>query len=169
MTGGPSHIDTYDMKPKAPREVRGPFQSIATNLPGLNVCELMPRHATIADKLTVIRSFHHKYGVHDDAQHLVQTGYPQLNARQRGQTHPSQGSITSLLRGANGKAMPGYVCVPEDYRSHLGFYQGPGFLNPGHAAVNGGGDPALGNYRPAGVCPRRRKSPWHASAAGVIC
>lgn len=62
MAGGPSHIDTYDLKPDAPSEVRGPFQPIETNLPGLQVCELMPGHAAIADKLAVIRSFRHKYG-----------------------------------------------------------------------------------------------------------
>src|SRR4051812_22398860 len=49
MAGGPSHLETYDMKPAAPAEVRGPFRPIATNLPGLNVNELMPRHARIAD------------------------------------------------------------------------------------------------------------------------
>ena len=148
MTGGPSHIDMYDMKPDASAEVRGPFQPIETNLPGLEVCNLMPRHADIADKLSVIRSFHHKYSVHDDAQHLVQTGYPQLNARQNGQRHPCQGSITSALRGALDPQMPPYVCIPEDYRSHAGFYQAASFLSARHGALNSGGIPDLGNYRP---------------------
>lgn len=158
MTGGPSHIDTYDMKPDETAAIRGPFQPIATNLPGLSVCDLMPLHAKIAERLTVIRSLHHKYGVHDDAQHLVQTGYPQLNARQRGQSHPCQGSVTSLLRGTNQPGMPAYVCVPEDYRSHMGFYQAPAFLNANHAAVNGGGDPKLGNYRPPEFFPPKEVS-----------
>ena len=148
MTGGPSHIDTYDMKPDMPAEVRGPFQPIETNLPGLQVCDLMPRHAQIADKLAVIRSFHHEFGVHDDAQHLVQTGYPQLNARQNGQRHPCQGSIASQLRGAVDSRMPSYVCIPEDYRSHAGFYQAASFLSARHNALNSGGIPDLGNYRP---------------------
>ena len=148
MTGGPSHIDTYDMKPDTVAEVRGPFYPIETNLPGLQVCDLMPRHAKIADKLTVIRSFHHSYGVHDDAQHLVQTGYPQLNARQNGQRHPCQGSVASLLRGAVEPQLPPYVCIPEDYRSHLGFYQSASFLSARHHALNSGGAPGLGNYQP---------------------
>jgi len=147
MAGGPSHIDTYDMKPDAASEVRGSFSPIATNLPGLQVCDLMPRHAKIADKLTVIRSFHHPYGVHDDAQHLVQTGYAQLNARQNGQKHPCQGSVTSLLRGAVDPQLPPYVCIPEDYRSHLGFYQSASFLSARHHALNSGGAPGLGNYQ----------------------
>ncbi len=147
MAGGPSHIDMYDMKPSAPAEVRGPFQPISTDQPGLDVCELMPLHARIGRQLTVIRSLHHTYGVHDDAQHLVQTGWPQFNARAAGQQHPCQGSVTSLLRGPVTPGMPPYVCIPEDYRSHVGFYQSAAFLNSQHNALNGGGDPTLGNYR----------------------
>jgi hypothetical protein len=148
MAGGPSHIDTYDLKPERPAEVRGPFKPISTNLPGLDVCDLMPRHAAIADKLAVIRSLHHSYGVHDDAQHLVQTGYPQLNARQNGQRHPCQASVVSQLRGSAESQMPNYVCIPEDYRSHAGFYQAASFLSARHNALNSGGIPDLGNYRP---------------------
>lgn len=147
MTGGPSHIDMYDMKPGAPAEIRGPFRPIATTRPGLDVCELMPRQTAIADRLAVVRSLHHTFSVHDDAQHLVQTGYPQLNARQSGQSHPCQGSVVSMLRGALAPAMPAYVCVPEDYRSHAGFYQHAAFLGSRYHAVNGGGDPTLGKYR----------------------
>ncbi len=148
MAGGPSHIDMYDMKPNAVPEVRGPFQPIDTKVPGLELCDLMPRQAAIADKLAVIRSFHHTYSVHDDAQHLVQTGYPQFNARANGQRHPCQGSIVSQLRGSPDAQMPPYVCIPEDYRSHAGFYQAAAFLSARHNALNSGGIPDLGNYRP---------------------
>ncbi len=65
--GGPSHLDTWDMKPNAPREVRGEFQSIPTNVPGIRVCELMPRSAKIMDKLAVIRSMHHPMRNHNSA------------------------------------------------------------------------------------------------------
>src|SRR4051812_46338165 len=54
LPGGPSHIDMYDMKPDAPAEFRGEFKPIPTNVPGLNVCELMPLHAKIADKLSLV-------------------------------------------------------------------------------------------------------------------
>src|SRR5262245_37179372 len=74
MAGGPSHIDTYDMKPKATEKVRGPFQPISTNAAGMSVCELMPRHAGIADRLAVIRSLTHNLSVHDDGTHWVSTG-----------------------------------------------------------------------------------------------
>ncbi len=148
MAGGPSHIDTYDMKPHAPAEIRGPFQPIPTTVPGLDFCDLMPQQAKIADRLTVIRSLHHTYSVHDDGQHLVQTGVPQFNARQAGQQHPCQGSVAAYLRGPIHPQMPAYVCIPEDYRSHMGFYQHAAFLGSKYHAVNGGGDPALGKYRP---------------------
>ena len=161
MAGGPSHIDTYDMKPHAPAEIRGPFQPIPTTVPGLDFCELMPRQAAIADRLTVIRSLHHTYSVHDDGQHLVQTGVPQFNARQAGQQHPCQGSVAAYVRGPIHPQMPAYVCIPEDYRSHMGFYQHAAFLGSKYHAVNGGGDPTLGKYRqpefalPAEVDARR--------------
>jgi len=63
MAGGPSHIDMYDMKPDQPAEIRGPFAPIETSLPGLSVCDLMPRHAAIADRLSVIRSISHDLSV----------------------------------------------------------------------------------------------------------
>lgn len=148
LAGGPSHIDMYDMKPEATAEVRGPFRPIETSLDGLQVCELMPHHAEIGDKLAVIRSIHHNLSVHDDASHWLQTGWPLLNARARGQQNPSQGSVVAALRGANRPGIPPYVCIPEDYRRHLGFYESAAFLSSRFNAVNAGGDPSLGNYRP---------------------
>ncbi len=152
MAGGPSHIDTYDLKPAQSAEVRGPFGCIDTNLPGLSVCELMPHHARIADRLAIVRSLTHELAVHDDGTHLLQTGYPLLNARAQGQQNPSQGSVVSYFRtdGGTGAAasMPPYVCIPEDYRRHLGFYEGSAYLGARHNALDAGGDPSLGNYRP---------------------
>jgi hypothetical protein len=148
QAGGASHIDMYDMKPLMPAEVRGPFQPIMTKQPGLEVCELMPGHARIADKLAVIRSIKHHLAVHDDGTHWLQTGWPLLNARQVGQQNPSQGSVISALVGPRRESMPAYVAIPEDYRRHMGFYEGPAFLSARHAALDAGGDPSLGNYRP---------------------
>jgi len=147
MAGGPSHIDTYDMKPDAPAEVRGPFRAVETRLPGFRVNELLPRHARLADRLAVVRSLRHSLHVHDDASHWVQTGYPLLNARERGQLHPSQGSVVSRVRGANQPGVPPYVCIPEAYSSPRGFYQRSAYLGARFDPVNAGGDPSLGNYR----------------------
>jgi uncharacterized protein (DUF1501 family) len=149
MAGGPSHIDTYDMKPDAAAaEIRGPFKPIRTKQAGLHVCELLPRHAAIADKLAIVRSITHDLAVHDDGSHWMQTGYPLFMAREKGQTHPAQGAVVSRLRGANQPGMPAYVCIPEDYQSHLGFYQTAAYLGSRYDALSAGGDPSLGNYRP---------------------
>ena len=148
MAGGPSHIDMYDRKPGQVEEVRGPFGGISTNLPGLDVCELMPRHAEVANKLSLVRSITHNLGVHDDATHWLQTGYPLLNARQRGQQNPSQGSVVSFCRSNASQQIPPYVCIPEDYRRHAGFYEAAAFLSSRHNALNAGGDPNVGNFRP---------------------
>jgi hypothetical protein len=147
MAGGPSHIDTYDMKPDAAAEVRGPFRPIRTKQAGLDVCELLPRQAAVGDKLAIVRSITHDLAVHDDGSHWMQTGYPLFMAREKGQTHPAQGAIVSRLRGANQPGMPAYVCIPEDYQSHLGFYQTAAYLGSRNDAL-AGGDPSLGNYRP---------------------
>jgi hypothetical protein len=75
LTGGPSHLDTWDPKPNAPREIRGPFRPIRTNVPGIEISELFPRMARHADKYTLIRSVHHEAAaVHDTGLQLMQTG-----------------------------------------------------------------------------------------------
>lgn len=148
LAGGPSHIDTVDMKPAAPAEIRGPFKPIDTRLPGFSVCELLPLHAPLADKLSIVRSLQHTHSVHDDASHWVQTGYSLLGARERGQQQPAQGAVVSRLRGSNQPGVPAYVCIPEAYRRHVGFYQAASWLGARYDPVDGGGDPALGHYRP---------------------
>lgn len=148
MAGGPSHIDTYDMKPDMPPEIRGPFQSIPTNMAAIRVCELLPKQAAIADKFSIVRSLNHGHGVHDDASHWVQTGVPQLNARELGQRFPCQGSVVSHVLGANRRGMPAYVCIPQGYSSPLGFYQRSSFLGPDHEPVSGGIIPYRDKVRP---------------------
>ena len=73
LPGGPSHLDMYDLKPEAPAEIRGEFQPIATNVPGIDICELMPRLAGMTDKLTLIRSLHGF--VNDHNTHWCTTGW----------------------------------------------------------------------------------------------
>ena len=74
MHGGPSQLDMYDMKPQAPAEYRGPFRPIASSLPGLDVCELLPEHARIMQHCSIIRSFSHGNGDHWAAAHWMLTG-----------------------------------------------------------------------------------------------
>src|SRR5438132_12508130 len=75
LVGGPSHIDTWDPKPNAPAEVRGPFQPIATNVPGIQISEIFPKMARHADKFSLIRSLYHTAtAVHDTGYQMMQTG-----------------------------------------------------------------------------------------------
>jgi len=97
--GGPSQLDTFDMKPEAPAEVRGPYSSINSSLPGLDVCELLPYQAKIMDKCTVIRSFTHGNGDHWAAAHWMLTGRLGATGSDRPARQPSMGSVISHLLG----------------------------------------------------------------------
>lgn len=97
--GGPSQLDTFDMKPEAPAEVRGPYQPIASTLPGLDVCELCPEQAKVMDRCTVIRSFSHGNGDHWAAAHWMLTGRTGANGSDRVPRQPSMGAVASHLLG----------------------------------------------------------------------
>lgn len=99
MHGGPSQLDTFDMKPGAPAEYRGAFQPVASSLPGLDVCELLPEHAKVMDKCTVIRSFSHGNGDHWAAAHWMLTGRLGANGSDRKPRYPSMGAVASHLLG----------------------------------------------------------------------
>lgn len=99
MHGGPSQLDTFDMKPLAPSEYRGEFSPIASTLPGLDVCELLPEHAKIMDKCTVIRSFSHGNGDHWAAAHWMLTGRLGATGSDRKPRQPSMGAVASHLLG----------------------------------------------------------------------
>jgi hypothetical protein len=123
MRGGPSHIDSYDMKPDAPAEIRGEFEPIATNVPGIQICEHMPRQATIMDKLAILRGIRSN-DLGDHTPHYIITG-----SGDRGQ-HPAFGSVVSYLRPTN-DGLPRYVSLM--YRPP-GLYdnEGPLYCGPAH-------------------------------------
>src|SRR6202163_1782375 len=101
LHGGPSHLDMYDMKPAAPTEFRGEFRPIHTNVPGVDICELMPRQAQIADKLAILRGLHF---VEEHSAHSLWTGYPERVSR------PAFGSVISYLKGKH-DGLPPYVSL----------------------------------------------------------
>src|SRR6476619_6233326 len=74
MWGGPSQLETFDLKPDAPSEYRGPFRPIRTNVPGIDVCELFPRLAKLAGRFALVRSLHHTMSSHNDGSIEVLTG-----------------------------------------------------------------------------------------------
>jgi Protein of unknown function (DUF1501) len=116
LGGGPSHHDTYDLKPDAPAEIRGPFKPIATNVNGLRICELLSRQAKRMDRLAVVRSLRHTSDDHAAGMHWVQTGHstPLLGGDLIKITHPSLGSVVARLRGPNRPGMMPYVHVAPD-------------------------------------------------------
>jgi len=135
-SGGPGHMETWDPKPEAPSEWRGPFGAINTNVAGIQFGELMPEQAKIADQLAVIRTVHHGLGDHTRGNHWMLTGWdgPAFNAVEVAQRNPSMGSAAAALRGANRPGMPPYVAVPHlrggtDNLFHYHAYAGAEF-NP---------------------------------------
>src|SRR6266852_4882474 len=74
LDGGPSHMETYDPKPEAPTEYRGPYGVINTNVPGIRIADILPRHARHADKMVFLRSMHHDNGDHFAGGHWMLTG-----------------------------------------------------------------------------------------------
>src|ERR1700686_1617294 len=115
MWGGPSHLETYDLKPEAPPEYRGPFRPIHTTVPGLDICELFPRLASQGRRLALIRSLHHTMASHNDGSIEVLTGKtpaladPTSTARSE---HPDCGMIASRMRGLATNGLPQYVGIP---------------------------------------------------------
>jgi len=121
MHGGPSQLDTFDMKPDAPREYRGAFKPIASNLPGLDVCELLPEHAKVMDKCTIIRSFSHGNGDHWAAAHWMLTGRLGANGSDRKPRYPSMGAVASHLLGPT---QPGSLASVNMNDGGFGFHGG---------------------------------------------
>ncbi|MGE3407454.1 MAG: DUF1501 domain-containing protein [Pirellulales bacterium] len=148
MWGGPSQLETFDPKPNAPSEYRGPFRPIATKVPGLDICEIFPRLAGMADKYSVIRSVRHEMASHNDGSIEMLTGKtparpdPTSTATS---THPDIGMVTSRLRGIGADGMPGYVGIPTKP-----FMTRPTYLGVSHTAFETG-DPSVENFRPANL------------------
>jgi hypothetical protein len=133
--GGCTHLDTWDMKPNAPAEYRGPLKPIATPVPGVQICELMPRMARLANRYALIRSMTHGSAGHDDGMHVCLSGQskPERDAAY-------YGSVMSKLRPAR-RNVPSYVWIQEmEYDAGPHFHTG-GFLGAAHAPLRiGKGD-----------------------------
>lgn len=145
LHGGPSHLETYDLKPLAPSSYRSVFGAIATCVAGLDVCEYLPRHAKVADKFSLVRSLHHGMSSHSDGGIEVLTGKTPTRpdpASLSVSEHPDLGSIASKLRGPHTNALPQYVSLP----------QRPYMTRPAYLGVHHGafvvGDPSSNGFSP---------------------
>lgn len=128
LSGGLSTMDTFDLKPDASADFRGPFNPISTNVAGIQVSEHMPKTAQQMDKFSLVRSFTHTNSSHGFADHYMLTGYHPTPAFNRGLTpnneRPAHGAIISRKLGARG-SVPPYVCLPTMHKSAGGAYLGP--------------------------------------------
>jgi hypothetical protein len=121
MAGGPSHIDMWDMKPDRPLNNRGPFSPIATRVPGVQICEYLPKQAALMDKITIIRSMDATHSNHEPNM-VMQTANADAEPRLSRIAHlyPAIGSIVAKHHGPNHPAMPAYAAFMRS-RSHLAF------------------------------------------------
>ncbi|MGB0582646.1 MAG: DUF1501 domain-containing protein, partial [Limisphaerales bacterium] len=132
LRGGPSHLDTFDMKPDAPREYRGDFKAIGTNVPGIQICEHLPQTAKLADKFAIIRGLSHNLADHGIGTRYVSTGNRPLPTID----FPEFGSVVSRsFKVADD--MPSFVSIERSL-------QGPGYLAPQYASLDTGERPRLG-------------------------
>jgi hypothetical protein len=159
LQGGPPQHETFDPKPDAPAEIRGPFKPIQTTVPGLQFCELLPRTARIAHKLAVIRSMHTDDDSHDVSGYWVLTGYPYPGAsgtaRQIKPTDwPYFGSVVKMLKPSETMPALTSVWIPDVMRlndSVTPAGQTAGFLGKQWEPERFVGDPAEPNYQIEGV------------------
>lgn len=129
LDGGLSQLESYDPKPDAAVEYRGPFGAISTKVPGITLSELLPRHAALADKMAFVRSLHHGTGDHFAAAHWMLTGRFGSTTASQAPKFPSVGSYVSKMRGANKAGMPAYVGLPAAESVYLfPGYQGAAYL-----------------------------------------
>jgi uncharacterized protein (DUF1501 family) len=151
LHGGLSTIDSWDLKPQAPAEFRGEFKPIATNVPGIQIGEHLPRTARQMDKFSLIRSFRHHNSDHGPADHYMLTGYfPQAGFNpglKPNNQRPAHGSIIARRLGPKG-SVPPYVCLPKLHPSG-----GPAYLGSGAAPFVIDADPNAPDFSVPDIVP----------------
>jgi hypothetical protein len=138
LPGGMAHQESFDPKPYAPLEYRGPLNSIETSLSGVRIGELFPQVARITDKLTIVRSMTHGEAAHERGTHNMFTGYKPSPAL----SYPSMGSVVAHEFGPRNN-LPPYVLVPNQPNP----YAGTGYLSSSYAGFSLGADPAQNGFR----------------------
>jgi len=150
--GGPSHLDTFDMKPAAPAGIRGEFRPIATCQPGLIVSEHLPRFATVVDQFAQVRSVNHRMRNHNSATYYSLTGHvpplDDIRLRDTQELYPAYGSTVAKLRPADDPAVPSFVSFPHVLRDgSVSPGQTASFLGKAFDPFFIGSDPNRGNFR----------------------
>ena len=150
--GAPSQLDTWDMKPDAPVEIRGPFKPIATKAPGIQISEIFPLHAKLADRFSLVRScYHTAVAVHDSGHELMQTG----RLFSGGVNTPHAGCAVTYLLGRR-TDLPAHVLLPEPMGNTgggLSHGQDAGFLGKAYDPFVLMADPSKPNFRVPDLLP----------------
>lgn len=149
LDGGPSHLDLYDMKPEAPAEVRGIWNPIRTNVPGIEISELFPKQAQVADKFSIVRSLYHNTGDHFAGGHrMLTTKDMGVSGANTAGKFPSLGAIVARERGARRQGIPPYISVPVASSIGLrpGYFSGD-WMGVQYDPFQTGGDPNAANFQ----------------------
>jgi len=143
LQGGPSHMETYDLKPEAPADYRGECMPISTVAPGMDICELLPLHARVADKFTLIRSISHGFANHAAGAGRFLSGYKPFRLLDPLGQYPCLGPVVSkMLEGRRDPSMPRYVgSAPNVYGG------GSASLGPAYLPFVVGGDPNAPDFK----------------------
>ena len=156
--GAPSQLDTFDMKPDAAAEIRGPFKPISTRSSDFQISEILPKHAEIADKFSLVRSCHHTgAAVHDAGWQMLQTG----RLFSGGVNTPHAGAVLSYLRGRK-TDLPAHVVLPERMGrggGNLPNGQSGGFLGKAHDPFELSADPSQPNFKVPDLLPPSEITP----------
>ncbi len=128
--GGPSQLETYDIKPDGPSNMRSVFAPMPTRVPGMSICELLPNHAKLADKFSIIRSMSHRINIHNDGSILMLTGkepsVPDPTSQAKSE-HPDFGMLAGRMRGPHAESLPPYVSIPNEFHMTRPTYLGSGY------------------------------------------
>jgi hypothetical protein len=161
LSGGPSHLDMWDLKPEAPEPIRGTFRPVATRVPGVRVCEHLPRMAALANRYAILRAVRHTTGNHPAATYWMMVGSPMTRNAPQAVTmsredRPHPGSVVAL-RLPPRRGLPPFVMVPEAI-SPVGPErpgQHAGFLGAAYDPYRVNSDPNSPAYSPGALAPDR--------------
>jgi hypothetical protein len=154
LPGGPPQMETYDMKPDAPVEYRGDFRPIKTNIPGINVCELLPLHARVADRFTLIRSIAHTFADHGGGHKRFLTGRDPMSPVGFVNDHPMVGSMVAKVREARKAGVPHYIAGTDPGRDGIDVFSfGSAYLGPATHPFTFSGDPSLPTFEVRNLSP----------------
>lgn len=148
LPGGPPHMETYDMKPNAPSDYRGPYQPIATNVPGIDVCEFLPLHAQRAHRFSLIRSIAHQFADHGGGHKRFLTGRDPLSPVGFVNDYPAVGSMVAKMRENHGSGVPHYVSCTDPGREGIDVFSfGSAYLGPSTHPFSLGADPSQPDFQ----------------------